>query len=77
MRKFGTRVLSGGILCLDPAKDLSLDVDQTNGSSGSVELSITAQVRNNDVVDYPNVELVIVGLYEGVINLLDGTKFAY
>ena len=77
MRKFGNTVLSGGIICLDPAKDLSLDVDQTNGSSGSVEISITAQVQNNDVVDYANVELVIVGLYEGVLNLLDGTKFTY
>jgi len=27
MRKFGNTVLSGGIICLDPAKDLSLDVD--------------------------------------------------
>ena len=27
MRRFGNKVLSGGLICLDPAKDLSLDVD--------------------------------------------------
>ena len=77
MRKFGDRVLSGGLLCIDPAKDLSLDVDQTNGSNGSNQLSITLRVKNNDDVGYDNVQCVVIGLYEGVLNLIDGSKFEY
>lgn len=34
-------------------------------------------VANNDVVDYPNVDLVVVGLYEGVLNLIDGNTWTH
>jgi len=68
-------ILSGGLICIDPSKDLSMETGNTNGVGGTNTISITAQVANRTGADVGNVELCVVALYESILNVEDGENF--
>lgn len=63
---------TGSVLCINPAKDLSLDEAITNGSGGSFNLQMTVTV-NNDSGGAINMDMFVLVCENGYIKNVNGS----
>jgi len=63
----------GSVLCINPAKDLSIDEVLTGGSGGSFNLQLGVNILNNSAVNKPYVDVCVLICENGYIKNVNGS----